>query len=292
MLFDFDATDDPAHGQQEGVAYHGYFRQHMYHPLLVFDGDTDQLVTAVLRPGNAHAGKGALSVLKRLVRAVRTRWGNVRIAIRADAGFALPALYGYCEREGITYTIGLITNGRLREYATPLLTEACEESARRGGAKVRLLGEVEHQAKTWPVSRRVVVKAERLAKGTNTRFVVTNHPEEPAVVYQGYTGRGECENWIKDLKRGLRAERLSCHGFAANQFRLLLHAAAYCLLDRLRRTLVAAGEEPMELATLRLRLVKIGGWVRQQVTSVSLHLAIAHPGQPLWTLLAAVWHAI
>jgi len=292
LLFDFDATDDPAHGQQEGVAYHGYFRQHMYHPLLVFDGHTDQLVTAVLRPGNAHAGRGALAVLKRLVRAVRARWDDVPIAIRADAGFALPALYDYCECAGISYTIGLVTNERLRDHAAPLLAEAQEESARRGGAKVRRLGEAVHQVKTWPVPRRVVVKAEMLAKGSNTRFVVTNRAEEPDVVYQGYTDRGACENWIKDLKRGLRAERLSCHRFAANQFRLLLHAAAYCLLDRLRRTLVMAGEEPMELATLRLRLVKIGGWVRQQAPRVSLHLAAAHPGQSLWALLAAAWHAI
>ena len=139
-----------------------------------------------------------------------------------------------------------------------------------GRAKVRRLGAAVHQAKTWPVPRRVAVKAEILTKGANTRFVVTNHPEGPDVMYQGYTDRGACENGIQDLKRGLRAERLRCHRFAVNQFRLLLHAAAYCLLDRLRRV-----------------LVKIGGGVRQQVSRVSLHLAAAHPGQSLWVLLAA-----
>ena len=92
LLLDFDAIDDPTHGEQEGSAYHGYFRQHQYHPLLVFDGDTDHLITALLRPGNAHAGRGARAVLKRIVRAVRARWGRVPLAIRADAGFALPAL--------------------------------------------------------------------------------------------------------------------------------------------------------------------------------------------------------
>lgn len=292
LLLDFDATDDPAHGQQEGVAYHGYFRQYMYHPLLVFDGDTDHLITAVLRGGTAHAGRGMLAVLKWIVQAVRARWGHIPITIRADAGFALPAVYDYCECEGITYTIGLITNQRLRERAAPLLTKARKESARQGGAKVRLLAATMHRAGGWPAPRRVVMKAEMLVKGTNTRFVVTNREEKAETVYVGYTDRGECENWIKDFKRGMKADRLSCHRFAANQFRLLLHAAAYWLMDTLRRTLVQMGEEPMRLETVRIRLVKIGGWVGQQMTQVSLHLAASHPGQPLWAILAAHWPAI
>lgn len=292
LLLDCDATDDPTHGQQEGAAYHGYFRQHQYHPLLVFDGHTDQLVTAVLRPGNAHAGRGALAVLKRIVRAVRVRWGRIPITIRADARFALPALYDYCEREGIPYTIGLVTNQRLRDHAAPLLAEAQEQSRQRGGEKVapaRSNGTSGGQLARPPPRGAESGGAD---EGTNTRFVVTNRAEEPAVVYGGYTNRGESENWIKDFKRGLRADRLSCHRFAANQFRLLLHAAAYWLLDTLRRTLVQAGEEPMRLETVRLRLVKIGGWVRQQVAGVSLHLAASHPGQSLWAMLATLWPAI
>lgn len=173
----------------------------------------------------------------------------------------------------------------------PCLPRHRPRPERRGG-KVRLLGAATHQAGSWPAPRRVVLQAEVLTKGTNTRFVVTNRAEEPDVVYGGYTDRGASENWIKDCKRGLRADRLSCHRFAANQFRLLLHAAAYWLLDTLRRTLVQTGEEPMRLDTLRLRLVKIGGWVRQQVASVSLHLATSHPGQHLWAMLAAVWASI
>ncbi len=108
VLLDFDATDDPAHGEQEGVAYHGYFGQHQYHPLLVFDGDTGQIVTAVPRPGNAHASHGALSVFKRLVERLREQWPETKIEIRADAGFAVPAVYEYCEEREIYYTIGLV----------------------------------------------------------------------------------------------------------------------------------------------------------------------------------------
>src|SRR5207248_1466526 len=119
-----DGTDDPTHGDQEGTAYHGYYRQHMYHPLLIFDGETDQLVTAVLRRGTVHASHGVVSILKRIVRAMRARWPEVTIELRADSGFAIPALYTWCEQEEIAYTIGLPTNERLEAIAAPLLVEA------------------------------------------------------------------------------------------------------------------------------------------------------------------------
>ena len=281
-----DSTDDPTHGQQEGSAYHGYFRQQMYHPLLVFDGETGQLITAILRPGTAHAGHGALALLKRLVRRLRARWPQVTIELRADAGFAKPEVYAYCEQERIAYTIGLAPNARLERLAAPLVAEALAQQTAADGAKVRLLDETPYQAGSWPIARRVIVKAEALAKGTNTRFVVTTRIDPPAALYAWYTARGETENRIKDLKTACFADRLSCHRFLANQVRLLLHGAAYCLLDTLRRWLVRAGSERMQLETLRLRLLKIGGRVRELATRVHLRLASSHPGEPLWRRLA------
>jgi hypothetical protein len=285
LLLDFDGTDDPVHGEQEGGAYHGYFGQHMYHPLLVFDGDTGQLVTVVLRPGNAHAGKGALAVLKRLVRALRARWPGVGVALRADSGFARPELYAYCEREQLDYAIGLVPNARLEGLAAPLLEEATAERERTGAEKVRRAGEAAYQAGSWPAARRVVYKAEALPKGPNTRFVVTNRTEPPLALYDWYVDRGEPELWIKDFKRACQADRLSCHCFWANQCRLFLHAAAYWLLDTLRRWLQAAGCPRIQLDTLRLQVLKIGGRVWQRLTHVRLALASGCPGQALWTLL-------
>ena len=286
ILLDIDSTDDPVHGEQEGAAYHGYYRQHMYYPLLVFDGDTNQLITAVLRPGNVHASRGVVSILERLVRALRARWPGVAIAVRADSGFAIPALYEYCEAEGITYTIGLLPNARLERLAMPLLETALAQ-ATETGTKVRLIGEATYQAGSWDHERRVVYKAEALAKGPNTRFVVTTRTVEAPLVYDDYVDRGEPENWIKDFKRHCIADRLSCHRFWANQFRLLLHVAVYWLLDTLRRWLMRAGMACLQLDTVRLRLIKIGGWVRELTTCVRLHLAASHPGRPLWHLLAA-----
>lgn len=290
IVLDLDSTDDPVHGHQEGEAYHAYYGQHMYHPLLIFDGDTDQLITAILRPGNAHASRGVLLVLKRLIPLLRRRWPDLPIELRADSGFAVPALYDYCEQETITYRIGLIPNRRLEALAAPLLAQATAQQARTGEEKVRLVGETTYQAGTWSKERRVVYKAEVLPKGPNTRFVVTNSAdpaEAAAACYDTYVDRGLAEQWIKDLKLACKADRLSDCRFWANQFRLFLHAAAYWLLDTLRRWLEAAGAARRQLDTLRLQVLKIGGRVRQRLTRVRLHLASGHPGQPLWDLLAA-----
>src|SRR4051794_17178129 len=124
IVLDIDGTDDPTHGQQEGSAYHGYYRQHMLHPLLIFDGETQQLITAVLRPGNTHGSTGVVAVLRRVVRALRAQWPGVGIELRMDSGGAVPAIYAFCEREAIAYTIGLIPNPRLTALAAPLAAEA------------------------------------------------------------------------------------------------------------------------------------------------------------------------
>ncbi len=290
VVLDLDGTDDPAHGEQEGVRYHGYYRQHMYHPLLIFDGDTGHLITAVLRPGNVHGSRFVVLVLRRLLRKLRAAWPEAPVEVRADSGFAIPRLFAWCDANTVDYTIGLIPNPVLEARAAPLLEEARAQSLEQGGAKVRLAGETRYQAGSWPAHRRVVFKAEILAKGPNTRFVVTTRTDDPLALYDWYVDRGEPENWIKDFKNALHADRLSDHRFWANAFRLLLHAAAYWLLDQLRRWLLKAQVAPLQFDTLRLRVIKIGGWVRERshlaISDICLHLSSHHPGQALWLLLA------
>jgi Transposase DDE domain group 1 len=286
VLLDLDGTDDPAHGKQEGVAYHGYYRQHMYHPLLVFDGQTGQLITAILRPGNAHASRFVVLLLRRLHRRLLAAWPGVRLELRADSGFAVPRFYAWCEANAVDYTIALIPTKPLEAVAAPLLADAQAQSAAQGGVKVRLAGETLYQAGTWPYARRVVYKAEALAQGPNTRFVVTSHTEPPLAVYDTYVDRGQAENYIKDFKNALAADRLSDHRFWANQFRLFLHAAAYWLLDTLRSWLAGTEAATFQFDTLRLRLLKIAGRVRELSRRVRLALASSHPGEPLWHHLA------
>jgi hypothetical protein len=291
VLLDFDATADPTHGEQEGSFYHGYYQQHIYHPLVVFDGESGHLITALLRAGNTHASNSSVAMLRRMVGRLRQRWPGVAIEMRADAGFAVPALYDYCEAEGITYTIALITNERLKEMARDLLEEAREEHERTAH-KAKLFGEGTYQAASWEKKRRVVYKAEVMEQGTNRRFVLTTRSDEPKALYEFYARRGEAENWIKDFKLHLKADRLSCHRFIANQFRLLLHACAYWLMDMLRRKLIERGARRMQLDTLRLSVIKIGGRVRELLTKVRLHLASGHPGQSLWHTLSGAFGGV
>ena len=291
VLLDLDSTADPTHGDQEGSYYHGYYREHIYHPLLVFDGESGHLICALLRAGNTHASNSSVAILKRIVSGLRGRWPEAEIEIRADAGFAVPALYDYCEAEGITYTVGLISNARLEGMAEDLLAKA-KESHQETAEKARLFSEGPYGAASWERRRRVVYKAEAMEKGTNTRFVVTTRTDGPKDLYEFYARRGESENWIKDLKVHMKADRLSYHRFIANQFRLLLHAAAYWLMDALRRKLVRGGARRMQLDSLRLRLIKIGGRVRELLTKVRLHLASGHPGQALWHALSGAFGGV
>jgi hypothetical protein len=288
ILLDLDGTDDPTYGSQEGTAYHAFYGQHMYHPLLIFDGDTNQLITAVLRPGNVHVSRGVVAILKRLIPVLQQRWPGVQVEVRADSGFATPALYDLCEERCVQYRIGLVPNARLKRLGEPVLEEARQQQAAGSEGKVRHFGETQYQAEGWKEARRVVIKAELLEKGPNVRFVVTNQSPSPQALYDGYVERGEAEGWIKDLKNACRADRLSCHGFWANQFRLLLHGAAYWLLDTVRRWLVQAGSPRLQLDTLRLILLKIGGRVIQRADQERLRLASSHPGQALWSLLASL----
>jgi hypothetical protein len=222
LLLDCDRTADPTPGDQAGSAYHGYDRQHMSQPLLLFDGDTGQLSTAILRPGTAHARRRSGRVLRLLLRLLRACWPTVAVELRADRGFANPALSTFCEREQIASAIGLATNSRLEPLAQDLLTEAIAQQKASGAARVRLVGEAPYQAGTWDKARRVVYKAAALVKGPITRLVVTARTDPPLTLYDHDVDRGVPEQWIDQLKATCFAERLRCCDFWPNQFRLLL----------------------------------------------------------------------
>lgn len=283
LLLELDSTDDPTHGQQEFTFYHGYYRQHMYHPLLIHDGETGELILPVLRAGNTHSSRGVVPILRRLVRKIKSAWPAVVIELRADAGFAVPDLYEFCEREGIIYTIGLITNNSLRLYGQPLLNRAVK-GFEETNEKQRIFDEFGYKAGSWSRYRRVVVKAECQVKGTNHRFVVTNRDDFPQDVYDDYVKRGEQENRIKELKNDLKADRLSCHRFAANCFRLLLHSMAYRLICALRETLKGTELEKAQTETLRRRLLKIGVRVVETVRRIWLHFAESFADKKIFAL--------
>lgn len=290
IVLDFDATDDPTHGQQQLTAFHGFYDEHCYLPLIVtgrIDDGPDELLTAVLRPGRSHASSKALPVLARVVAKLRQRWPQAKILFRADSGFAVPAIYDWCEDNGVDYLISLAKNPRLLEIARPWLERARMEYEEIG-EKVRHVRETRYAADSWRQERRVLVKAEVMADGQNPRFVVTSLREgDPEDLYDEYAMRGEQENRIKELKNDLLIDRTSCHRFVANQFRVLLHATAFILLSHLRKQLKGTELEQAQVCTLQRHLLKLGVRIKQTARRIWLQFASHCPMQHVWPLLLA-----
>jgi hypothetical protein len=249
ITLDLDAFDDPTHGRQQLTMFHGYYDQYQYLPIIITCAENDAVVLIGLRHGTCHASLGADDDLRYLVGHFRAVWPDVQIVIRADSGFATPVMYDVCEELGLTFTIGLGMNPRLKKLSDSLLEEAIQTYAETGQPQ-RLFLPVEYQADTWPRPRSVVIKVEVHAQGTNRRAVVTNRPGwqiEPQGTYDEYAARGESENRNKELKRELKGDRLSDHRFLANFFRLYLHAAALNLMVRLRQAAALPEKTPRQL---------------------------------------------
>jgi Transposase DDE domain group 1 len=245
LTFDIDVWDDPTHGDQQLTFFHGYYDQYQYLPRTITCADNDQVVMVCLLFGTAHAALGAPQDLELLCERLRQAWPDVHIELRADSGFAVPAMYEMCEQLRVQYTFGLKMNPVLQRESEALLAQALTEYERTG-IKQRLFHAFDYQAGSWPHARRTIIKCEAHAAGTNRRAVVTNRPGAevlPAATYDEYAERGESENRNKELKCGLAGDRLSDHRYLANLFRLFLHTAAHNLLVRLRR-LVADPPDP------------------------------------------------
>lgn len=291
VRLDFDATDDPTHGQQQFAEFHGFYEEHCYLPLIVtaqVEGGPQELLVAMLRRGRSHASRGALALLKRLVARLRQQWPGLPILVRGDSGFAIPALYDWCEAQDVPvrYLIGLAQNPRLRVLAEPHL-QAARAEHERTGEKVRRLHGARYAAKPWPHRRRVLIKAEVTAQGDNPRFVVTNLRGRAAGLYALYAARGEMENRIKELKCDLQMDRTSCHRFVANQFRVLLHAAAFVLCCALREALAGTELATAQVGTLQRRLLKLGVRVKETARRVWLQFASSCPVKDLWPVVLA-----
>jgi hypothetical protein len=281
LILDFDATDDRVHGQQEGRFFHGYYGDYCFLPLYVFCGE--QVLVSYLRPASGDASRHAWAVLKLLVARLRQAWPKVKILFRGDSGFCRWRLLRWCEDHAVEYVVGLAKNARVLQLAQPLVEQA-QSDFQAQQAKQRQFGEVEYGAESWDRKRRVLVKAEQTRQGSNPRFVVTNLTGPAQPIYdEVYCARGEMENRIKEQQLGLFADRTSCHGWWANQFRLLLSSGAYVLLERLR-ALGLAGTElaRAQAGTIRLRLLKIGAVVLRNTRRVRLLLASSYPYQALF----------
>jgi hypothetical protein len=289
IVLDLDATDTPLHGEQEARFFHGYYGHYCYLPLYIFCGD--HLLCARLRPSNQDASAGSLPEVQRLVAQIRARWKKVRIILRGDAGFCREELMAWCETQGVHYVFGFARNPRLRRKIARPLREAQREYQRTGKA-ARVFREFSYRTyQSWSRSRRVVAKAEHLAKGENPRFVVTSLGAAdwpPQALYERlYCARGEMENRIKE-QLSLFSDRLSSETLRANQLRLYFSSLAYVLVHALRRLGLQGTEwAAAQVGTIRLRLLKLAAEVRLTARRIWVRFSRAYP----WKSFFAAAHA-
>ena len=281
LVLDFDATDNPLHGQQEGRFFHGYYDCYCYLPLYVFCGQ--QLLCAYLRPSRIDGAKHAAAILKLLVTRLRQAWPQVKIVFRGDSGFCRQRILNYCERADVHYLVGLARNTRL-EQMTEFVELAMKDAYEASGIKQRELGEFVYAAQSWARERRVITRLECGPQGTNPRYVVTNLTGEPKALYDDmYCQRGEAENRIKEAQVGLFATRTSCRHFHSNQLRVLLAALGYVLIERLRAlALQGTALANAQVDTLRIKLLKVAAVVTRNTRRIRLFLASNWPSADIF----------
>ena len=315
IILDYDATDDPTHGNQEQCYFNGFYDGYCFLPLYVFCGD--QLLVSYLRPSSVGAAHHAPAVTKLLVEKIRSRWPDVNIIVRGDGGFAIEKMMRWCDKNDVNFVFGLPKNNVLIGNIACEMTRASILYSQSETKQTIFKWFRYRTQKTWDRHRWVIGKAEHSAKGANPRFVVTNLPSSEGIVdatYERlridgrpfrqvkdpgtnctpvqnpeefyrtmYCPRGEMENRIKEQQLCLFADRTSCTQFMANQFRLMLSSFAYVLLDGIRRLgLSGTKQSRWRVDTIRLRLLKIAARVRVTCRRVVFHLASHCPSKAVF----------
>lgn len=283
IVLDFDDTEDETHGHQQLSLFNGYFKHWGYMPLHIYEGISGKLITTVLKPGKRCSGKQILAILKRLVAYIRAAWPNTHIIFRGDSHFSAPEIMEWIDTQHNVHFVTGLTGYEPLKKQVAAHVERAKKLYEHKQSKATLFHSFYYKAESWNQYRRVVAKVEVSEQATNLRFIVTDLKAAKAtVLYQEiYSARGAAELNIKEHKRYLKSDRTSCHRFAANQFRLFLHSAAYVLFHAFRTNILKHSKwAKATIETLRLRFLKIGACVRELKTRIKIELPSSYPLKP------------
>jgi hypothetical protein len=288
IVLDIDDTEDRVHGQQQLALFHAHYDSRCFLPIHIYEATTGKPVAVILRPGKTPAGVEVALVLRHVVKAIRARWPRVEILVRGDSHYGRPEAMTWCEQNRVAYVFGLAGNQALLTKVADLAEDAAVSRVQGEAAKVRRHAELRYAANTWKVERRVIARVEVSARGSDSRFIVTNLKGAPRWLYESvYCQRGQAENLIKAHKLHLASDRTSCTSATANQFRLLIHTAAYWLLHTLRGLAPKTSFwRDAQFDTIRLGLIKVAARVTEMVTRIKVALPSCYPHQTSWALLA------
>ena len=289
IVLDIDDTEDRVHGTQQLSLFHAHYDGRCFLPMHIYEATTGKPVAVILRPGKTPDGAEVALVLRHAVRAIRARWPRVDILVRGDSHYGRHEAMSWCERNRVGYVFGLGGNKVLLGHVTDLAEDAAMGRLAGEADKVRRFREFRYAARTWKVERRVIARIEASAQGTDSRFIVTNLTGTPKALYETiYCARGQMENLIKAHKLHLASDRTSCSKATANQFRLLIHTAAYWLLHTMRGLAPKTSFwRDTQFDTLRLGLIKVAARVTEMKTRIKLSLPTSFPYQESLAMLAA-----
>jgi hypothetical protein len=284
IVLDMDPTADAAYGHQQLILFNAFENEYCFMPFHVYEGLSGKLITTVLRAGKMPKAHEIVSVLKRIVRRIRSAWPKVVIVFRADSHHTKPQVMEWCEKHDIHYATGIQPNARLNAQFALTIAEA-EKKYQRLGNSVRTYGTGHYAANTWKEKyRRIICRVQVSEKGTDVRYIVTSFQQAGAkYLYEVvYCGRGKAELFIKDHKVALKSDRTSCTKKEANQFRLFVHSAAYVLMHALRENLLRGSQlAKAQFDTIRLRLLKLGTRVEVGKSFIRFHFPASYPLKPI-----------
>jgi hypothetical protein len=288
ITLDIDDTLDRVHGHQQLSLFNAHYDERCFLPVRLYEATSGKPVAVVLRAGKTPSGTEVRTIIKHVVRRIRRQWPKTRICWRGDSHYARPEAMDWCEANDADYIFGLAGNDALHAKTRAIADDLCVRRAEAGDDKRRTWAAFRYAAKSWAKQRRVVARLEATTRGFDARYVVTTLEGSAERLYEtDYCARGRAENFIKLHKTQLASDRTSCRSPRANQFRLILHTAAYWLLHTMRGAIPqGSASATAEFTTLRLRLIKIAAGVVETTARVRIRLPQAFPDKTLFHFLA------
>lgn len=288
VTLDIDDTLDRVHGHQQLSLFNAHYDERCFLPIHIYEAASGKPVAVILRAGKTPSGREVRTVIKHVTRRIRRHWPTTRICWRGDSHYARPEAMEWCEENGIAYIFGLAGNDALHVQIRAAADDLCVRRAESGEEKRRTWTAFDYAAKSWAKPRRVIARLEATRRGLDARYIVTTLAGSAERLYEAdYCARGQAENFIKLHKSQLASDRTSCRSPRANQFRLILHTAAYWLLHTLRAAAPATSSWAVaEFTTLRLRLIKIAARVIEGAARIRIRLPAVSPDRVLFRLLA------
>lgn len=295
IVIDFDDTDDTVHGNQQLNLFNGYYHEYCFMPLHIYEGLSGKLITNILKPGKRFTGKAVLAILKRLIALLRKHWKNTIIVFRGDSHFASPEVMRFINaQDNIFYITGFTGYSSLDKHVETTLNSA-KNLFQTHKRPVKLYHSFFYKAASWDSPQRIVAKVEVNENGLNIRYVVTNllKAKTKALYEDIYCKRGNMELFIKNHKTYLKSDRTSCHRFAANQFRLFLHSAAYVLIHTLQNEILKGTEfVNATMQTIQLKILKTAARIKELKTKINILLPLAHPYHNLFSMAFAIFQCL